>query len=190
MIHVLTHNLHLQFLQSSHSHNTLFIRPLSTMPLYDHAAHITPLHTALHFEVFVYNFALCLFLLSLSPEIPTLNTNQQENHQHGLEQAIYRPVEACDSGMWRSGTLAELSNTHVTALTWYLKTTVGARFYLTDARKQRTGGQPSRNSGLSGRSGRSSTVGSTSTCPPSSTRESMRSSGSLEAESPQAWSFW
>jgi hypothetical protein len=30
-------------LQPSHSHNTLFARPPSTMPLYNHAVHITPL---------------------------------------------------------------------------------------------------------------------------------------------------
>jgi hypothetical protein len=86
MIHVLTHNPQLQFLHSSHSHNTFFTRPPSTMPLYNHAVRTTPvtsLHTTLHFETFICDSTLCLFLVSLSPETPTsrkVNTMVSNKH--------------------------------------------------------------------------------------------------------------
>jgi hypothetical protein len=86
MIHVLTHNPQLQFLHSSHSHNTFVTRPPSTMPLYNHAVRTTPvtsLHTTLHFETFICDSTLCLFLVSLSPETPTsrkVNTMVSNKH--------------------------------------------------------------------------------------------------------------
>jgi hypothetical protein len=56
------------------------------MPLYNHAVRTTPvtsLHTTLHFETFVCDSTLCLFLVSLSPETPTsrkVNTMVSNKH--------------------------------------------------------------------------------------------------------------
>jgi peptidoglycan hydrolase-like amidase len=56
------------------------------MPLYNHAVRTTPvtsLHTTVHFETFVCDSTLCLFLVSLSPETPTsrkVNTMVSNKH--------------------------------------------------------------------------------------------------------------